>query len=260
VNLAVSQVQPLGVTVDANFVYWANFFDGRVMKAPIGGQGQAVAVFNGTTTDGSSYVAVNARTIFWTGYSKGLIYGAPIDGGAPVILVSGQTHPNDIVIDATRMYWTTQPAIAPMAPNPQGPTVMSALLDGTDVRTIAINQPFPYGVAVDAHNVYWTNQVGVVGNALTAPIDGDGGTTTIGYNQDQATGIAVDSTGVYWANLGQYQVGQSTGTGTIVRWPLDGGSPTVLASGQPAPHSIALDATRIYWTNLADGTVMKLAK
>jgi hypothetical protein len=51
--------------------------------------------------------------------------------------------------------------------------------------------------------------------------------------------------------------------GAVMRMPVGGGTPIMLASGQLNPQCVAVDATAIYWTNEGtiagtDGTVMKL--
>jgi hypothetical protein len=63
-------------------------------------------------------------------------------------------------------------------------------------------------------------------------------------------GIAVDATSVYWTN--EYS------SGTVMKVPTGGGTPTTLASGQSYPQGIAVDATSVYWTNDISGTVMKV--
>jgi hypothetical protein len=61
-------------------------------------------------------------------------------------------------------------------------------------------------------------------------------------------GIAVDGSNVYWV------AGED-----IMRAPLAGGAPVVVASGQTQPTGIAVDDARVYWTNFG-GAVLSLAK
>jgi hypothetical protein len=63
---------------------------------------------------------------------------------------------------------------------------------------------------------------------------------------------AVDATSIYWT---------AEGDGTVMKLPLAGGTPTVLASvpGSPgAGKGIAVDATSVYWTDWTSGKVMKV--
>ena len=52
-----------------------------------------------------------------------------------------------------------------------------------------------------------------------------------------ATSIAVDANSVYW----------TTGVGDVLSVTLEGGPPTVLASGLPGAGSVAVDGTSVYW-------------
>jgi len=88
---------------------------------------------------------------------------------------------------------------------------------------------------------------------MRAPVGG-GTIETVATVQDGATAIALDGTHAYWVNLG---------SGTIMRWPKAGGSPTAIATGQALgiylqPAMIAVDATDVYWTNRGDGTIAKV--
>jgi hypothetical protein len=44
--------------------------------------------------------------------------------------------------------------------------------------------------------------------------------------------------------------------GRVMKVPIDGGTPTVLANGQSEPTYIAVDFASVYWINHGDGTVM----
>jgi hypothetical protein len=69
-----------------------------------------------------------------------------------------------------------------------------------------------------------------------------------GLNTD--TGIAVDGTNVYWTNFGG---------GAVMKVPVSGGVPIVVAQGQN-PLGVAIDGTSVYWTDYGNATVMKTPK
>jgi hypothetical protein len=61
--------------------------------------------------------------------------------------------------------------------------------------------------------------------------------------------IAVDATNVY--------VAETIG-GSVVKVPIGGGAPVVLATKQSAPTGIVVDGANVYWTNQNGGSVMKV--
>jgi hypothetical protein len=63
-----------------------------------------------------------------------------------------------------------------------------------------------------------------------------------------ASAAAIDGTNLYIISAG-----------SLMRAPLDGGTPTVLATGQSVPMAIAVDGTSVYWVNNGDGRVMKVS-
>jgi cysteine-rich repeat protein len=81
----------------------------------------------------------------------------------------------------------------------------------------------------------------------TGGTGGSGTLTTLASGQSYPISIAVDATSVYWTN---------SGSGTVMKVPISGGTPIVLASSQSYPLSIVVDATNAYWAS--SGTVMKV--
>ena len=62
-------------------------------------------------------------------------------------------------------------------------------------------------------------------------------------------GIAVDGVNVYWTDVSR-----------VMKVPIGGGVPVVVASGQQRATDIAVDATNIYWTDTDAGRIVKAAK
>ena len=73
--------------------------------------------------------------------------------------------------------------------------------------------------------------------------------------------IAVDGTSVYWGN---YDGNNTVTTATLMKVPVEGGSPIALAASPYWIDAIALDETSVYWTTLnfttTSGAVMKVPR
>jgi hypothetical protein len=63
------------------------------------------------------------------------------------------------------------------------------------------------------------------------------------------TSIAVDTNYLYWTDSWTEGSDPSTfvSTGVVMKVPLAGGTPVVLATGQSRPTAIAVDAVNVYW-------------
>ena len=71
---------------------------------------------------------------------------------------------------------------------------------------------------------------------------------TLASGQNNAVALAVGPDAVYWVEWGD---DSGKADGAVMKVPLDGGTPIVLASDRPTPSSIAVDATSVYWTDQA---------
>jgi len=180
------------------------------------------------------------------------------------VVVSGQSHPHHIAVNAKNVYWTNT---GTEQNNFTDGTIMMVPIAGGDAVTLASGQTHINGIAVDATNVYWSTE-GTVdkmhtdGTVMMVPIAG-GSARTLASSQTHINGIAVDATNVYWSTKGT--VDKMHTDGTVMMVPIAGGTPTQLASGYYYTEGIAVDAESIYWIDkgtgaehYTDGAVMKM--
>jgi hypothetical protein len=71
--------------------------------------------------------------------------------------------------------------------------------------------------------------------------------------QNSGYPVVVDSNSVYYASIGGTSWNDPQ---AVMKVPLLGGTPTILASGQTIIDGMAVDATSVYWTN--PGAIMKV--
>ena len=69
--------------------------------------------------------------------------------------------------------------------------------------------------------------------------------------QGAPNGIAVDDTSVYFA---------TRFSGTIVKVPIGGDAPRVLASSLHEPYAVVVGKAFVYWNDITDKTVVRVAK
>ena len=278
------------LAVSSTDVYWGSSIGAEaplvsVMRVAIcGGAASTLASSNGI---GASHIALSATELYYSseqGSSNqdplnydNTVGSIPLAGGASQVLGSGEEIPGDFAFDGTSIYWVsggsvTSVAVAGGTPNafPAYPTPAAAPV-----------------IAVDATSVYWFDY-GLFGPAnaaailvMNAPIGGGMPLPLSTYvvGPDGQTGrptvniaIAVDTTSIYWTSSAYWESGGPSvfSVGAVMKMPLAGGTPTMLASNQSYPNSIAVDGTNVYWTNTGPtsdpsngpapsvGTVMKV--
>jgi hypothetical protein len=193
------------------------------------------------------------------------------------VLASGQFFPQDLVADATTLYWLD-------LGNGGNGSVNKMPLTGGTVTILAPSLNNPSRIALDATSVYWTDYNGGLVNKL--PIGGGTVTNLVTLGAPGAAGIALDTANVYFAwgpvsttskSPGTYTnvtVGSDSavlltkdatnlywtttiGNGSVRQMPIGGGTITTLALNQGlVDGAIAVDATSVYWTAGGDGTAM----
>jgi hypothetical protein len=139
-----------------------------------------------------------------------MLLSTPLDGSASTALASTQVI--GITLDPANVYWTGS---NPSLPATRG-TIMKMPLGGGTPITLASGQAGPWGIAVDHQSVYWVN---------------------------------TDSASDYWVNNDSSCCPSTTSPtplAAILRMPIDGGTPTTLASG-PGTPAIAVDSESVYW-------------
>jgi hypothetical protein len=153
-----------------------------------------------------------------------------------------------IAVDGNRVYWTDFQTFS----------VMSAGLDGSDVKVLATGQTYPKGIAVSGDHIYWANAGAGSppnGSIMRATLDG-GSPTAIASGQAAPQLVVVGGDRVFWANA--YPDDAGAAAVASVSMSADGGSGNVmtLSTGPEAARGLAVNATNVFWIDGATRRIM----
>ncbi len=173
----------------------------------------------------------------------------------PVRIADGQLVPQNVAVNKTQIFWTTDPDYR----------VWSMPLSGGPPVALTPPQPYPFGVTANDATVYWAN----VGTKPADYVDGaimmmpaTGGTVaTVAAGEVVPAYVAVVGDAIYWTSEGKPNNGFADGA--IRTAVISGGVPgaaATLASGLTRPFAIAVHGSYVYWTSWQSpaGTVMRV--
>lgn len=292
--IAKNQVEPNGIAVDKEGVYWANTGDEldppsrAIMRADLAG-GPVVKLAEEPKFPAE--VALDDQFIYWTSAGE-YIQRAPKSGGEAEIVYQylASAWSLAIVVDASYLYVTdlNDDAVLRIATKTPG-----------DVTKVAAGDR-PHALTADDAHLYWS-----VTKGLMKASKGDL-TPALLHKSDSGNGervvaqIAVDEERVYfstWLAAGEcggeatilsmlkdggdlvtvvgteHRIGNGPMAvddsfvywadyygGRIMKVPKTGGAPLIVACGQDKPRGLAIDASFVYWTTEGGGTVVKALK
>lgn len=224
---------PYGMTVDGQYVYWANCCS-SIWRAPLDGSGQPQAFVTGLSTPYGP--AVDGQNIYWVNEGTKSIGRARLnDPGNPdatfIVPPAGNMIGHGLAVDNGFIYWSND--------NNGTLTIGRASLSdpaNPDTAFVA-GAGGGWGVAVGGGFVYWAAGNTIGRASLTDPAHPN---TSFVTGANGATGVAVDDQYVYWATGG----GSCQGTCHVARASLaNPGAPDLnFITGATLTYGIAVDA------------------
>lgn len=223
----------LGLTIDADNVYWASTSGGTVVLStlPLAGGPPVMLV----TDPGLLNFAVNDAGVYWlTAGGAGGPTLMKIDraGGQPTVLTHAQPV-NGLAVDDQSVYWFSYGAVG-CEPN-------CAFINREDVAggaptELAQLSTSGAGLTVDSTYLYWLVSPGTI-----MRVGVNGGTPDLAFSHPfPIQSFAVDASGLYWTDpSGTVYTG--TPGGTSLRVVVPGNAGRMYARG------IALNANNVYW-------------
>jgi sugar lactone lactonase YvrE len=193
---------PLGIAVDADFVYWGEeVAGGAIRRVPKGG---------GSVTDlargggfGPSSIEIGGSFLYGVANGPDVAARLPLAGGTVETLASGLGNPEGTALDGQALYWSE------LVGEPDG-RIARVPLGGGPVTVLATGLDNPRGIALWNDQVYYNGAsgAGAARRAGVWRVPAGGGSSTLvveacGIGQGGAIdGLAVDATHIFYVDTG----------------------------------------------------------
>ncbi len=141
--------RPGDLVADGGFLYWTDWRDGAVYRAPAGGGG-AVAIVRGLRHPIG--LAVDERALWIGSEGDGTVLRAPKAGGRAVAVARGQVNHDHLADGGDALYWCS------WGGPPAGHAVMRLAKADGRLAVVASGLDEPEGITVDGAFVYVTNK------------------------------------------------------------------------------------------------------
>ncbi len=231
-----SQINPRGIAVDSQNVYWGSasygFVVGAIWSCPIGGCTSPTKLASADIPFG---VAVDATYVYWADNDDNTVHRVAktngtdtvlYDAGSSVFIAAAQCS-----VDNAFVYVSDRNNTVARVP----------VTGGEPVVITSGPRPGYFGITNDTTSVYF----GEAGQIFAASKTSTDGGVALASNVPWPVGLARDtSTGaLYWADYGSGVVND----GTVGRVGIDGGGETVLASSLTSPQGVTVSGSSVFW-------------
>ena len=176
-------------------------------------------------------------------------FGILSTGGSCLMQLAGGGNPISIAVAGHAMYWVnglTTINAGDVVLSTSGPTdVYQMPIGGGPLTTLATGQNTPMAITVDeaGGSLYWVNA-----GVLVPTGGGDAGTSyTVGNSVPK--GASAVTYCLYAPNAQWGNCHSNANAGSVMKMPISGGAPTVIASGRNMPRAIAVDDNNLYWVD-----------
>ncbi len=236
---------PLGIALDATYVYLVDDQTSRLYRTPKGAADLERLDVTEDKVSGPFDIAVTTTHLYWSERAANVVFRKPLSGSnrAKQEVVRGAGTAAYLAVSNETAYVTDY--------RKDQPTVGSVTWNGSDAQegVLYANQALCAGIAVANDKLYWAH--GLDGVLVTGPLAG-GQYSNILTGAGSVTGIAVDESYVYWIADNQ----------RVMRAKLDGtnSEPLYEATLPFTLGDIAVDNDAVYWSEGKNGLIRKLAK